>query len=158
MVVYCSECWSENQYGESKCRSCGTKLIPVPEKNFVDKLITALRHPEPTTPIRAAWILGQRKEKLAVQPLLDLVKTSTDPYILSAVVNALGQIGDSSVIDTLEQLLDTTFLKVRLEIIKALRNIGGPRAIEILKRWLKSDNQKIKESAQEALKQYIEKD
>jgi HEAT repeat protein len=157
MVVYCSECWSENQYGESKCRSCGASLIPVSEENYVTKLIKALRHPEPSTPIRAAWILGNRKEIQAVPQLLILLQSSSDPYILSSVVNALGQIGDSSVIDTLEQLLDTTFLKVRLEIIKALRNIGGPRARDILQCCLKSDNQKIRESAHIALQQLSSK-
>ncbi|MCX7919226.1 MAG: HEAT repeat domain-containing protein [bacterium] len=153
MVVYCFECWTENQYHESNCRNCGARLFSISEESFVDKLISALHHPEPTTPLRAAFILGQRQEKQAVKPLLELAKTCTDPYILSAVVNALGQIGDTSAIETLEQLLATSFLNVRLEIIQALRSIGGHRSREILQQCQTSNNEKIRVKAHLALLQ-----
>ncbi|MEJ2672881.1 MAG: HEAT repeat domain-containing protein [Deltaproteobacteria bacterium] len=56
------------------------------------KLIIALNHPEKETPIRAAWLLGQLKDKQAVSPLIDLIKKTEDVYIAREAVQALGEI------------------------------------------------------------------
>jgi HEAT repeat protein len=60
----------------------------------VEKLVSALRHPDPQTVRRAAWILGRLKAREAVPALLDLGERTADPYVIESVVEALGEIGD----------------------------------------------------------------
>jgi len=61
-------------------------------KDYVDKLIVALDHREPETPVRAAWILGRLQDKRAVEPLIKLIDATEDVYIARAAVEALGRI------------------------------------------------------------------
>lgn len=64
------------------------------EPDYVEKLIAALRHEEPQTTVRAAWILGRIADRRAVGPLIDAAAGGGDPEFLAAVVEALGRIGD----------------------------------------------------------------
>jgi HEAT repeat protein len=66
----------------------------VAEPDYVEKLIAALRHEEPETTVRAAWILGRIADRRAVGPLIDAAGRGGDPEFLAAVVEALGRIGD----------------------------------------------------------------
>lgn len=45
------------------CPCCGADLRDFTGKSYEEKLILALRHPEPTIPIRAAMILGELKSQ-----------------------------------------------------------------------------------------------
>ena len=94
MTWYCINCWAEVAESAAICLQCGDDLAARRERNnYVDKLIAALHHPEPTIPIRAAWILGERREHKAVKRLMALVETSMDAFIAAAAVAALGRIG-----------------------------------------------------------------
>lgn len=93
MISFCPVCWSE--VGEGRiCSKCGSDLRAADQSDYEQKLIRALRHPEPTTPIRVAEILGELRSAAAVEPLIELATTSPDPYIQEAAVSALGRIGD----------------------------------------------------------------
>jgi soluble P-type ATPase len=59
----------------------------------VEKLIAALNHPEPETSERAARLLGNLREELAVGDLIKLVSTTPDVYVARAAVEALAEIG-----------------------------------------------------------------
>ncbi len=89
MTYYCVNCWQEIDKDLLTCPHCGYDLKHASEYSFVEKLIKALNHPEPETPVRAATILGDLKTKEAVQPLLSRLKNETDPFIVEAIVNAL---------------------------------------------------------------------
>lgn len=80
MVHYCPSCWAEIP-DAPKCPSCGADFQALVQEAYEEKLIRSLRHPEPTTPIRAATILGELRSKAAVEPLVKLVSSSSDPYI-----------------------------------------------------------------------------
>jgi len=95
MTFYCPNCWNEVAAEVGLCPRCGALIQQLlAEQDYVDKLIAALKHPEPTTPIRAAWILGERRETRAVEPLMRVVRECHDPFIVEAAVEALGKIGD----------------------------------------------------------------
>ena len=59
------------------------------KESFKDKLINALNHPEPSTPIRAANILGKLKSKEAIPFLINRLEKERDPFIIKAFVDAL---------------------------------------------------------------------
>lgn len=95
MTFFCTQCWKEVSADARICPHCGDDMVArQAQADFVDKLIAALWHPEPTTPIRAAWILGQRRERRAVPALIKLAGCASDPFIIAAAVAALRQIGD----------------------------------------------------------------
>ena len=124
MTYYCSSCWSE--VGTvTVCPNCGADLRNLAGETYEQKLIRALRHPEPTVPIRAATILGQLGSQAAVEPLMEIAVSNTDPYIQEAAVVALGRIGDHRAARCLTRLRREGSLRVRNTADQALRILEG---------------------------------
>jgi HEAT repeat protein len=118
-VIYCTSCWAENRLGDKVCRSCGGPLLD--EATYVEKLIRGLRHPEPQTRVRVAWILGELKARQAVPELMAVASETEDPYLQEAIVSALGQIGDGRALPLLIQMASGPgFVRVRLAAVEAL--------------------------------------
>jgi len=93
MRFYCPRCWRDYDKDTPICPQCGLVIEDFcKSKDYVEKLIISLEHPEKETPIRAAWLLGQLKDTRAVLPLIELVKKTEDVYIARAAVQALGEI------------------------------------------------------------------
>lgn len=129
MTVYCPECYAENAADAGICAACKRPLAGANEDDYVEKLIWALRHPDPTVPPRAAWILGERREGRAVESLLALVRESRDMGALEAAVIALGKIGDVRAVAVLEDLKHTSFLRVRRAADWALQQLKAPAQV-----------------------------
>jgi HEAT repeat protein len=89
-------------------------------RDFVDKLIAALDHPEPETRARAALILGLRGERRGVAPLMRIVREAKDALLMEAAVQALGRIGDPRCRAALETVAVRGPLRVRLSARRAL--------------------------------------
>ena len=89
MIFYCTNCWSEIQKDKFACPNCGANQHTLRKESFTDKLINALNHPEPSTPIRAANILGKLKSKEAIPFLINRLEKERDPFIIKAFVDAL---------------------------------------------------------------------
>jgi HEAT repeat protein len=103
------------------CPQCGLHIREFWEsKDYVEKLIIALEHPEKETPIRAAWLLGQLKDPRAVPPLIDLVKKTDDVYIARAAVHALGEIDTPEARQFLPTLTNHPAKMVRDEVQQIL--------------------------------------
>jgi HEAT repeat protein len=92
-------------------------------RDYVEKLIAALDHPEPTTPVRAAWILGTRKERSAVPRLIRLVRESVDPYLVEAAVEALAGIGDPAGLEAIHFAATHGAARVRDRAQRAIHEI-----------------------------------
>jgi hypothetical protein len=122
MTYFCPACWKEIAKAEV-CPHCQADLRKVWDETFEQKLIRALHHPEPSTPIRAATILGKRRSKAAVERLIDLGLSTSDPYVQEAVVTALGQIGDPRAHACLEHLSHEGTLRVRIAAERAARDL-----------------------------------
>jgi len=60
--------------------------------SYVERLIRALDHPEPETPLPAA-ILGRRRQREAIPALIAKAEETSDPYLAAACVEALSRIG-----------------------------------------------------------------
>ncbi len=89
MIYYCTNCWKEILVSERVCPHCGFDQNELENESYTQKLIRALNHPEPATPVRAANILSKINAKEAVPHLLNKLKTETDPFIIEAFVKAL---------------------------------------------------------------------
>lgn len=126
MVRYCPECWGEME-ANGVCRQCGRTPEYATAESYEDKLIWALRHPEPTTPIRAAAILGQRRSAAAVEALIAVAVTTFDIFLQEAAITALGQIGDERARPILEYFNDEGAVRVKLAAQRALASMEGAR-------------------------------
>jgi soluble P-type ATPase len=94
MRFFCPQCWSDLSEDVAWCPDCGLDIPTLwGGKNYVEKLIAALSHPEPETSERAARILGHLREERAVGDLIKLVSTTPDVYVARAAVEALAEIG-----------------------------------------------------------------
>jgi len=129
-VFYCPGCWSEVSAGSKRCPACGRPLTGV-EESYVDQLITALRHPEPTRAALAIQILSEMlAEPRAIPPLIELLGVTRDAYVLRSAVVALGRFADRRAVAPLRRVLlnRNTPLVVRFAAVDALAAIGGSAA------------------------------
>jgi HEAT repeat protein len=121
MRFFCPRCWHDFERDEARCPHCGLDIEEFwNSKDYVEKLIAALHHPEKETPIRAAWLLGQLKDPRAVPPLIELVKETEDVYIARAAVQALGEIDTPQADRFLRNLTQHHVKMVRDEVQKIL--------------------------------------
>jgi HEAT repeat protein len=116
-------CWSEVSKDDRTCKNCGADLPSADARPIVEKLCSALNHPERETAVRAAWILGERREKRAVSELIRVVETSSDGFLAEAAAEALGKIADPRALECLNEAADHGPVRVRIASRNALRRI-----------------------------------
>jgi HEAT repeat protein len=132
-------------------------VIEADHAGIVDKYMAALRHPQAETRLRAAWLLGQMQAARAVPALLALVAARSqadyDPYLLSAAVKSLGQIGDQRAVPELAALLSDASVSIlaRKEAIEALARLGGDAAQAALARALADPHPSVRERVRQIL-------
>jgi HEAT repeat protein len=121
MRYYCPGCWHDFAADVARCPQCGLDIHGFyASKDYFEKLVLALHHPERQTPRRAAWILGQRRETRAVGALIELARRTDDVYIATAAVEALGKIGTPEALAFVETLADTEIRMIRAAVRKIL--------------------------------------
>lgn len=135
ITYYCPSCWSTVAADAEVCPACGAR-IQDGQADIVGKYIAALRHPEPMTRLRAAWMLGRMRAERAVPALVQLVMAhqANDPYVISAAAKSLGLIGSQDAVPCLIELLRDTSASfmARVEAAEALERIGGDEALAAL--------------------------
>ena len=95
MSFYCPKCWAEVPEGADRCLACG-RALTVSDEDYVDNLIAALRHFEPTRAALAIQILSEMlAEPRAIPPLIELLDTTQDAYVL----RSSGETVDSFIAD-----------------------------------------------------------
>jgi HEAT repeat protein len=91
---YCPQCWHDFPEDHDVCPDCNFNIKEFySSKDYIEKLMRALESPEPSTPVRAAMVLGKIKDTRAVQPLIECIARSEDVYFIREAVTALGEIG-----------------------------------------------------------------
>ncbi|MCX5887962.1 MAG: HEAT repeat domain-containing protein [Deltaproteobacteria bacterium] len=132
MRFYCPRCWRDFAKDVTICPHCGLDIREFwKSRDYVEKLIIALEHPEKETPIRAAWLLGQLKDSRAVLPLIELVKKTEDVYIARAAVQALGEIDTPEARQFLGTLVQHQAKMVRDEVDRILaKNENTPKHLK----------------------------
>ena len=87
---YCPVCWNDLAEDLPQCPHCGAEIHDIwRSKSFLEKLILALNHSEPSTVMRAVWLLGQLADRRAVEPLERLLERTDDVFVARAVRVAL---------------------------------------------------------------------
>lgn len=126
VTFYCPNCWRELDGEHVRvCPAChGGISATLDRRTYVDKLIAALRHSEPATPIRAASLLGALRAREAVPELMKLAHSEADLYQRAAAVEALGQIGSSAAQSLLEELAQCQSVLVRSKARQALGQLA----------------------------------
>jgi len=90
MRYYCPNCWKD--FWEEKfeiCPQCGYSSTADGEKDYVDKLLNALKHPSGDVRHWAVMILAMRKERRAIGPLKKVILESKDPSLITAAKDAI---------------------------------------------------------------------
>lgn len=160
MIVFCTSCWAENEATATRCSRCSADLTGgLDQKGYVDKLIHSLvSHPIHETRVRAAWILGNRREARAVPVLAEILASSGDGDfdLKKAAVTALGQIGDTRVIPALLKAAQSGALTVRVEAVIVLGEIGDIEIVEQLSAMAQSDVSKVvRREAEQAVRKLL---
>ncbi len=123
---YCPNCWREVPETATICPQCHTSISErISQADYTDKLIAALRHKEPMTPVRAAWILGERREQEAVPALRKIVRKAKDAFLVESAVEALGKIGGSTASDAVRAAAHHSRLRVRVKARDVLRDLAA---------------------------------
>lgn len=93
MRYYCPRCWKDfwNEDFEV-CPECGYNVKAHNDKDYVDKLLSALTHPSGDVKHWVIMILVQRKEKRAIPYLEKLKRHSKDPSLVKAAQEAIIEI------------------------------------------------------------------
>ena len=102
MTTYCPHCWAEVDAAAQVCPGCRARLAD--SGSYVAKLIAALRHPEPFTQRRAAYVLGLLRDPSAVAALAAVLAGPADPYVKGEAAHALDAIGGDHACEILQQV------------------------------------------------------
>ena len=93
-TFFCPVCWAESKEDLAICPHCGADIGRIlTSKSYAERLIDALHHPEPTTPLRVAHVLALRKEAAAVPALAARAAEDDDLYVSLECLTALAKIG-----------------------------------------------------------------
>lgn len=153
VIFFCPSCWAELPAKSAICPACGYSLA-TDDADFVDKLIGALRHSVPTRAALAIQILSEMlADRRAIVPLIELLDSAQDAYVLKCAAVALGRFADARAVPALAgRVLDLkTPLVARLAAVEALDRIGGAPARAALDGALRDPNAVVRNRARQAL-------
>lgn len=154
MKLYCPGCYEINEWGSETCARCGAPLRGPEGETYVQRLVWALRHPEPSTALRAATILGKLGAPKAAEPLAEVLEDpASDPYVRAAAAVSLGRIGNEKPRSALIRALEHGPVSVRLAAAEALGALGpNERVADALRRASERDrSSRVREAARETL-------
>ena len=123
MTYFCPACWREIAARISTCPHCESDLIAADAQPLAQKLRLALNHPEPQTAVRAAWILGERREYEAVDDLILTLRAARDSFLAEAAAEALGKLGDPRATEPLTYAAESGTIRVRRAARRAMRQL-----------------------------------
>jgi HEAT repeat protein len=132
MTFFCPACWSEIESSDSLCPKCAADVRALDGQSFAGKLCAALRHPEPQTAVRAAWILGERREPSAVPDLIRVLQSTQDSFLAEAAAEALGKIGDPMALPALKNAARLGTVRVRNASAQAVECIRAQERMQLL--------------------------
>lgn len=104
MIFYCTNCWNEIDERTDICPVCNSNQLELEQTEYSEKLIRALKHPEPETRIRAAEIIASLNLKKALPILLSLLEDEKDIFICRALVKSILKL-DSNQMEIVKKML-----------------------------------------------------
>lgn len=89
MAFYCWSCYGRNDRATGACVHCGQEISPPAEATETQRLIWALRHPDPDVAIISARRLGTEGDRDAVPALRAVIDQPPDPYVAGEALHSL---------------------------------------------------------------------
>jgi len=154
IFFYCPNCWSRIKEDKRICPECKAEIESLDHFTYFERLVRALNHPERSTRIRAAYILGELKDKRAVKPLAKAIGRTPgirDIFFEEAIVVALGKIDGEEVLPILINLLEHRSFLVRAAALNSLSRFNTEKAIQAIKKALNDPSLSIQELARRIL-------
>lgn len=111
MFVMCPKCWRELDCTRTVCEKCGTP-VDFYSRAYERQLLAILPEADPETRAQICWVLGSRRKKSGLEPLLVLLG-DPDVLVRIAALRGLGEINDPSAIDAVKELIDSDDSVVR---------------------------------------------
>ncbi|UCC26205.1 MAG: HEAT repeat domain-containing protein [Gemmatimonadales bacterium] len=117
---------------------------------------SGLQDPSPEVRAQAARTVGALHAERALRPLLTLLDEEEDPDVVVEVIRALGALGDPSAVIPLEKRAVSGFFSrkpqaVRIAAYRALKAIGTPHAMELIRDALEDRDAEVRRTAQAVL-------
>lgn len=129
MTTLCPACWRVVPPDARHCPHCWADIAQLHERDFRDKLLSALTHPIPDTVIRAAVALAARHDPEASRAIeTAMLRFPNEPHVLAGLLNALMVVGDEDAKRiALNALRHRSFI-VRKAAAQVLEHIGSPHS------------------------------
>ncbi len=102
MFVICSECWGGLTENPAVCKKCGAR-VDLYSPDYERRLLSILPRADAETRAQICWMLGSRRERSGLAPLLKLLR-DPDVMVQIAALRGLGEIGDPCAIDSVSEL------------------------------------------------------
>jgi HEAT repeat protein len=154
MIFYCPNCWTAVKENQKVCHECKAEIESFNDLSYFEALVRALNHPERTTRIRAAYILGELKDKRGINPLVKSINRTAgirDVFFDEAIVVALGKIDGEEVFPVLIDLLENPSFLIRAAALNSLSRFKNKKATQTIKRALNDPSPSIQELARRIL-------
>lgn len=122
ITFFCPQCWKEIKEEDRKCPYCDADITEHEKKDFEDKLINALKHPERETVRRVVWILGRLKSIKAVMSLVKLFHETDNPFLKREILESLSEIGTEEAKEFIKSSLHSEISTVRKKANEIISN------------------------------------
>jgi HEAT repeat protein len=126
MFVICLDCGHELKATPAVCEKCGA-LVDLYSCEYERQLISALASADADTRAQICLVLGSRRKRSAIPTLIELLH-DPDVLVRLAALRGLGEIGDASAVNAVEQLTDskeTIVQTVAKNVLKMLIHAQG---------------------------------
>jgi hypothetical protein len=127
MTTLCPACWRVVPNDARVCSHCGADISQLHERDFRDKLLGALSHPDRDTVIRAAVALAARHDPVAAGAIETAIRRfPNEPHVIAGLLNALIFVADDDARRIGRDGLEHRSVIVRLAARQLLERIGQP--------------------------------
>ena len=154
MIFYCPNCWTHVKEDEKVCHECKANIELLDHRNYFEKLISALSHSERTTRIRAAYILGELRDRRAIKPFAKMLSKAggiQDVFFIEMIAVALGKLDGEEALPILIRLMDHPSFLVRRAALNSLSKFKNEGALKVIKAALKDPSPNVQELARKIL-------
>jgi HEAT repeat protein len=107
------------------CKHCGTR-VDLYSPSYERRLLAMLPRADPETRAQICWMLGSRRKRSGLRPLLKLL-CDPDVTVRIAALRGLGEIGDPSAIDAVKELTEVENLIVQTVAKKVLEMLTSAK-------------------------------
>jgi hypothetical protein len=124
MTSLCPACWRVVPNDAPRCSHCGADIFRLDERDFRDKLLGALSHPDRDTVIRAAIALAARHDPAAARAIETAMgQFPHEPHVLAGLLDALIFVADDDARRVAQDALGHRSFIVRRAAAQALQHM-----------------------------------